>query len=199
MKKLIIMLLCTVTVCGMTSCLGDDDSKEITEEDVTQAMTTMAGTYEGTMLYAKGLMTVPDTIRNMTWTVDSVITIQHFPQHIFAESFDKMADSKMVAAIKELPPRDLKCHIGFYDISDGGYMLNVIPDPIAFKAPVGDKVENCKIVFLNYNDNSVGVYQKAKKNLMFKMNTYGFYVGANMVSGDLFTPTYFALVSNAKR
>jgi hypothetical protein len=199
MKKLIIMLLCTVTVCGMTSCLGDDDEINVTEESVTQAMSIMGGTYEGTMLYAPGLMIVPDTLKNMTWTIDSVITIHNFPQRIFAESFSKTADSKMVDAIRQLPSRDLKCHIGFYNISDGGYMLNIIPEPLEFKLPVGDEEKDCKIVFLNNNENSLGVFQKTQRNFMFKMNTYGFYLGENMVNSALFSPTYFTLVSTAKR
>ncbi|MGI6243894.1 MAG: DUF4840 domain-containing protein [Prevotella sp.] len=198
MKKILTILLCVVTACGMTSCLGDDNETYLTDENVTEAMNTMRGTYEGNLLYALSSTDVPDTVRNIRWTVDSVLTIHNFPQRIFAESFSNMADSKMVADIRALPPRDLKCHIGFYSIGDGGYMLNIIPETLQFKATVNEQKTDCKIEFLSNNENSIGVFQKSNRSLIFMMNTYGFYLNGNMVNGALFNRTYFKLITNAK-
>ncbi len=199
MKKIFVMLLCTaVVVLGMNSCLSDDDNNGPTQEEVQAAMRELGGTYEGYMVYAPSQATIPDTVRNLQWTIDSVLTIRAFPQNVLAKSFSDAADNSLLAEVKALPNKDLKCYIGFYNVGAGGYTMNVIPQPIEFTTMTGERTTNWKVMFMNHNEQSMGVYQKSKKNLVFMMNTYGLLKEDMLQDNSLFKLTYFKLISTAK-
>jgi hypothetical protein len=198
MKKILAMLLCTAAVvCGMSSCLGDDDNGP-TLEEIQSAMRELGGTYEGYMVYAPSQTIVPDTVRNMQWTIDSVLTIKAFPQNVLVKSFSESVDSSLLADVKALPAKDLKCYIGFYSVGENGYTMNVMPHSIKFTAMKGEKAHDCEVVFMSHNDQSLGVYQKSNKHLEFMMNTYGLMMDSVLQDNNLFKVTYFKLVSTSK-
>ena len=200
MKKILVSLFCAIAILGLNSCLDDnDDSKVPTVEEVNAAMKTMSGTYSGYLCYGPGLYVKPDTIWNMTWTVDSVITIKNFPQSIFAGSFTIAVDSTLLSSVRALPAHDLKCAVGFYSIDNDSYSMDVLPYTLNFPAVSNGKSYDCSVVFLNGDWNSKGIYKPSTKGMEFLMNTYGFYMNKSLASATLFQRSYFKLVSTSKQ
>ena len=85
MKKNITRLLSAaltlMAVAMLASCLKDD-TKTLTEEELMQAVAEMAGDYTGSVIVgmqtAYGTMPI-DTIENITWHSDTILTIDNFP------------------------------------------------------------------------------------------------------------------------
>lgn len=199
MKRILTIFFCVAVVCGMSSCLNSDDNEnEPTQEQMRAAMNELSGTYEGYMVYASNLTDIPDTVKNMQWTIDSVLTIKAFPLSVLAKSLSASADDTFKADVKALPGKDLKCYLGFYDVGEKGHTMNVIPLALEFGARTGDKARNCKVLFLSHNDKSVAIYQKSSKHFEFMMNTYGLYLDDVLQDNGLFNRTYFKFVSTSK-
>lgn len=199
MKRLRSVLLGVTAALVVTSCLSESDgSSGPTQQEMATAMKTMAGTYTGYMLYSPSLVTTPDTVKNISWTIDSVITIKDFPQSIMAKSFSSIVDSTLLADVKALPATDLVCQVGFYSIVDEGYTLNVIPHALTFVASTSKQTYDCSIYFLNGDQYSMGLYKISTSDCVLMMNTYGFKMDDEFQGTSLFNQTYFKLVSTSK-
>lgn len=199
MKKLALFLTCAIVVCGMASCLDDNNTQNVlTQEKMSAAVKTMEGTYHGKMVYTSDPGKIPDTIKNITWTVDSVITIKDFPRSIFSQSLTPQANPQLLDALKNLPNEDLKCNIGFYSVEDDLYTLNVMPHSIDFKWKVDNTEHDSHIVFFNGNETSVGIFKISTKEMIFMMNTYALYIDKVTQTSDLFRRTVFKLIATSK-
>lgn len=199
MKKILTMVALAIGACAMTSCIGDSDKDNTpSPQRVREAMSVMGGTYSGYMLYGKDLNVKPDTLYNMSWTVDSVITVHRFPQAVLATSLTDAADKKLVEVVRALPATELKCGVGFYIIDDNRYTLNTIPSPLNFTAVVNGTTSNCSVLFSTGNTYAMGIFTKATRELAFMMEAHALQVDEHTLSLATFSPMYFKLVSTTK-
>lgn len=184
----------------MSSCFNNEEDNKPTPEQLKMAMNEMQGTYKGTMLYyfSEDPLAKPDTLKNVQWTVDSLLTIKNFPVSMLAKSFTSRTESDFLTDIKALPATDLKCDIAFYDVKNEGFTLDIIPRVITFKARAGEKVRACKLYFLNHNNRSLGVYKRGEKCLAFGMVTYGLMRDGAPLDNGMLNRSFFKLVSTAK-
>lgn len=199
-RKWYYMVWCMLITLGLTACLNDDnDDNGPSLQEMKKAMSKMQGTYSGYMLYSESLVGIPDTVKNISWTVDSVITIKDFPVSILAKSFTSIVDSTLLADVKKLPAEDLTCLVGFYSIVDEGYTMNVIPRALKFTAATSKQVYDCIVYFMNGDEYSLGNFNTASSEMVLYMNTYGLQMGDEEQSDALFKKTYFKLVSTSKQ
>lgn len=109
MKKLSrifsITLCLTAVTLTMTSCFGDDDDDNITEAQMKECITNMAGTYSGSRIIGviqNNTLTETDTLNTEIWTADdSKINFTHFPVAQLAKGITDEDIKEAVAASDE--------------------------------------------------------------------------------------------------
>lgn len=138
LKFISLMMGCLAAVClTFTSCNDDDDdNKGLTPEQVETAFNAVRGDYNGIMLYAhkdsNGKQVNDST--NIAWSIqtDSVMTIYNFPVASLAKNVTDSTVSKAIATAK---PQNLKCYIGFINMSPVTFLIN--PISVEFTANYG--------------------------------------------------------------
>lgn len=194
MKKyhFLLYLFCGLMVLSLSSCWDDDDDDEMTDEEISTAMSNMRGTYSGSLLVIDHNSTVVlDTIENITAKIDSVFTITNFPASSLAVGFETGADSNLVKSVEALGTMEVKCAIGFYSQSDENYYTMVMqPSVLYFNATVGTTQKQCAVVFSWPNEYSLGVYSISAGGLSVGLNVYGLSTDLSSYSSYYSGPKY---------
>lgn len=157
LKFISLIMGCLAAVClTFTSCNDDDDDyKGLTPEQVETAFNAVRGDYNGIMLYAhkdsNGKQVNDST--NIAWSIqtDSVMTIYNFPVASLAKNVTDSTVSKAIATAK---PQNLKCYIGFINMSPVTFLIN--PISVEFTANYGGKDHKIQVPFYVNNYYSFG-------------------------------------------
>ncbi|WP_288919625.1 DUF4840 domain-containing protein [uncultured Prevotella sp.] len=130
LKLISLMLVCLAAVSvTFTSCNDDDDNvRTLTPEERAAAFNQVRGTHSGYLYYNKVDASTSKTSLDsvaISWTIasDSVMTIKDFPISVIGKYVSDTAVSK---AFSQLPPQDMKCYIGFTNVSPVAFLINPV-------------------------------------------------------------------------
>lgn len=176
MKRLsnqILLLACLVTAAfTLSSCLdSDDDDNGYTNEQIQQAMLSMQGNYTGASVAAISL-TEHDSINNVNWSADSIITVSNFPLSNIAFFLNKSTDSNVKAvgeALKALGSTELKINYGYYGMNETAISLVTEGRPLELSVASGGKTVKVKVTFAPYQriEYTYGIFRKAENKTLF--------------------------------
>ena len=101
-NKWVVVFMALCTMLTVTSCLGDDDKYELSQDEMKQAMKAMKGTYTGKLKWQATSGVKYDSLNNVSYTVnDTAIIIHNFPvSSLAAGVLEGSANDSLRNAIK---------------------------------------------------------------------------------------------------
>ena len=175
MKK-ISFILCCMAALGLTSCLFDEDeSKELTAQDVSQSFNAIRGNHSGSLLFENhnpdDYADNTDTL-SIAWTItaDTTVIINQFPQEVI---LDRILDEELKEAVAQAAPGQLKALIGFYQIDPIGFRL--YPLPVEYNIEYQDAAHKAKLIFW-VNTYSFGQYDSSSRAFRMQLMAAGLYL-----------------------
>ena len=194
------MFIGCLAALSLTSCNDDDNSRGLTPEEVKTAFLTVKGSYDGDLIYEKkvegtvkpGKPTL-DTLK-VSWQIDtdSTMLIKSFPSKLLATY---ITDNALSTALAEQPNSDIKCYIGFYNLSPVAFIIN--PVAPAFNVNYGGKDHKVQVAFNVNSVYSFGAYNSTKKQLQMQIVETAIYVDGKYEKTMLNSAVPFVL--SAKR
>lgn len=128
-----VLLLAAVFSFSLTSCLDDDDS--ISDNDRATALSNMAGTYHGVLVYpvnsTRDGRYLADSVQ-VTWTASAqgVVQVTGVPSSVFVQL---VSDSSLRSALASQHPRTVNAALGVTSVDGGSYQFLVYPQAITFE------------------------------------------------------------------
>lgn len=202
-NKWVVVFMALCTMLTVTSCLGDDDKYELSQDQMKQAMKAMKGTYTGKLKWQATSGVKYDSLNNVSYTVnDTAIIIHNFPvSSLAAGVLEGTANDSLRNAFKAAPAQDLVCAITFYyseNFLNPHCLLNIMPYSIFIKnAEINTRKYELQVNFLNNNTNSMGYFNNERKTLEINMRTYNLMVNKQQQVG-IYKTVYFQLSPNDK-
>ena len=190
-KTYIMLVLVALTTMGtMTACLGDEsDNNAISAEEYRQAMSSMAGSYNGKIRFYRPKTTYAQQYEKYdstytTWRVstDSTITVRQFPVSKLDSAIVVPATDNSPAATKALTireaiskasPKDIKAYFYIPNknfIVDSGIQFYV--NPYVVEVPVTYDGSNHTLYFAFTSNYCGGAWTKAALTFEFNMQLY---------------------------
>lgn len=109
-NKWVVVFMALCTMLTVTSCLGDDDKYELSQDEMKQAMKAMKGTYTGKLKWQATSGVKYDSLNNVSYTVnDTAIIIHNFPVSSLAAGVLEEAPMTRCATPSRRPPHKTWC------------------------------------------------------------------------------------------
>lgn len=154
------LLLGMFALTALTSCLGDDDDNGTsatmleTEEQRTNALSSMAGSYNGTLYYYDVTAAENTGKTALIWTInsDGTFTANNFPMSVFANYTGNIQEKAVLAAVGN---QKVTAKITPYAAYGSNYQSSFEPSSTAYEYKVklneGDEIEHTVVISLVHN------------------------------------------------
>lgn len=192
MRKALLMLLCCVTVMGLTSCFydSDDDNHEITPQEIGQCLTAIKGNYTGKMLFEINNPNDPkdhlDTL-DIAWSVtaDTMVNVNEFPQAVI---LDRIKEPQLKEAMEQAAPGQLKARLTFYKTNPITFL--VYPASVIYNIEYDGATHKATLAFWINTSYSYGLYNTIDKTFQMQLMGAGLYLDDNMSHSYLVNNEY---------
>ena len=178
------------TVVGRSSCLNsdDDNSRNLTPEQIQQCYYSVAGPHTGKLVYISGRTengnNKTDSIP-ASWNVtsDSTMVFNNVSAKAIASAIDTTTTEhkEIRAAIASQPSKQMNCYIGFVNTNPVQWLIN--PTGITYNVNYGGKDHEVKLVFYVNNSYSFGQYNATSKIMQLQLLVYGAYIDGALDNG----------------
>ena len=184
MKQIPTMLVALMAaMLSFTSCNTEsDDYQALTPEQIQKCYLSVAGYYDGKVIFQKNLADGSTTIKadslDVSWRIDtdSTLTIYHLPASSLCE-FISNDQKELKEALTRATPQTLECLIGFVQLNPIGFLVN--PKPITYDVEYGGQWHKVEFRFWINSYSSCGIYNTADRSLSMQV-----LMGAIFVDGE---------------
>ncbi len=192
MRKTLLVLFCCMTAMGLTSCFydSDDDTHEITPQEIGQCLAAVKGNYTGKLLFEIHNPNDPkdhlDTL-DIAWSVtaDTMVNVNEFPQAVI---LDRIKDPQLKEAMEQAAPGQLKARLAFYQANPISFL--VYPASVIYNIEYDGATHKATLAFWINTSYSYGLYDTTNKTFQMQLMGAGLYLDDNMNQSYLVNNEY---------